>query len=251
MNPGQDALGHGMLDFLHGQVAGEIIERDDGLIDTPGGPAAYFAEYREWPSIEKKAMRYVKGRVLDIGCGAGRHLLHLQDKGLDSVGIDVSPLAVEVCKRRGVRDARLMSIGQVSGPLGAFDTIVMMGHNFGLFGGFEKARRLLRRFHRLTTGRGRIVATTLDPYETDDPHHLEYHERNRSLGRMGGQVRLRVRYKRYRGAWFDYLFVSRSEMEGILAGTGWAVRRFIDSGGANYAAVIEKARPDRPARSRA
>ncbi len=66
---------------------------------------------------------------------------------------------------------------------------------------------------------------------------------------MGGQVRLRVRYNRYRGAWVDYLFVSRSEMEDILTGTGWGVRRFIDSDGPNYAAVIEKVRSDKPARS--
>ena len=62
----------------------------------------------------------------------------------------------------------------------------------------------------------------------------------RSRGRMPGQVRIRIRHKRYRTRWWDYLFVSKGEMTDILTGTGWAVRRFIDSKGPPYVAVIEK-----------
>jgi hypothetical protein len=135
-----------------------------------------------------------------------------------------------------------MSISQVSSRLGTFDTVLMMGGNFGLLRDFKTARRLLARFDGRTTQMGRIVAASLDPYDTDDPAHLDYHERNRRRGRMAGQVRIRARFERYRTPWFDYLFVSRDEMIAILNGTGWRVKRFIDSKGPRYVAIVEKDR---------
>ena len=182
----------------------------------------------------------MRGRVLDIGCGAGRHCLYFQSKGLDVVGVDVSPLAVDVCKQRGVKDARVLSITEITRSLGVFDTITMMGNNFGLFGSFARARRLLRRFHGLTSANGRIVAVTLDPYQTDNPAHLAYHERNRKRGRMGGQIRLRVRHQMSKTPWFDYLFVSQAELKDIVSDTGWHVAQILPSDGPIYAMVLEK-----------
>ena len=238
----QDAIGHLIADHLNGEAAEKIVERDDGYIGKSGGPAAYSADFEDWPIIDQRSMYYVKGRVLDIGCGAGRHALYLQGKGLDVLGIDVSPLAIHVCKKRGVTDARVMSITKVSARLGEFDSVLMMGHNFGLFGNFERAKRLLKRFHSMTSPDARIVATTLDPYDTDDPSHHEFHALNKGRGRMGGQIRLRVGYKKYRTPWFDYLFVSRDEMKDVLEGTSWEVEQFIDSDGASYAAIMRKTR---------
>lgn len=240
MRPDQDAFGKEMLDHLEKGEGFEAIERDDGYMDLSGGPAPYFAPYPKWPPHQRKAMRFVCGRVLDVGCGAGRAALHLQGKGHEVVGIDASPLAVEVCRRRGVRDARVVPIERVRPELGCFDTVVMLGNNFGLFGGFDKARRLLARFRRITVAGARIVAETVDPYNTDNPAHLAYHERNRTRGRMGGQIRIRVRYKEYVGNWFDYLFVSRDELASILDGTGWRLRRTIDTDGPPYIAVIDR-----------
>jgi len=78
-------------------------------------------------------MRYAKGRILDIGCGGGRISLYFQRKGSDVLGIDVSPLAIKVCKLRGLRKARVMSITGVSPRLGKFDTILVIGNDFGLY----------------------------------------------------------------------------------------------------------------------
>ena len=148
--------------------------------------------------------------------------------------------ALEVSRRRGVHDARLVPIEEVDSSLGSFDTIVMMGNNFGLFGSRSKAKRLLRRFHRLMSERGRIVAESRDPYLTDDPDHRAYQERNRRRGRMSGQLRLRVRYRHACSAWFDYLIVSPDEMRELLDGTGWRLARVIDGDAGLYVAVIEK-----------
>ena len=101
----------------------------------------YFAPYRKWPAIERTAMRYVRGRVLDVGCGAGRHCIYLQERGHQVVGIDVSKLAVEVCRRLGVQDVHQVPLGRLTPAYGEFDSVLMMGHNFGLLRDTENARR--------------------------------------------------------------------------------------------------------------
>jgi SAM-dependent methyltransferase len=186
-------------------------------------------------------MRHVKGRVLDIGCGAGRHSLHLQEKGQDVVGIDQSPLAIQVCRARGINDARLLATTQIDSSLGAFDTFLMLGGNFGLVGSIDGARRLLSRLDRVASDHARILANASDPYYPPaDPYWLEHHEVNRQKGRMAGQNRMRVRYLGFTTPWFDWLLVSRDEMESILRGTGWTVKRYIGGDTRTYVAVIEK-----------
>lgn len=240
MKPEEDAYGEEIWAYYKGREVFEIVERDDGYISASNLPKVYFSEYEDWSPHEKRAMEFVKGRVLDIGCGAGRHSLYLQSKGFDVLGIDVSPLAIKVCKLRGLKKAEVMSIQDIDFKPDSFDTIIMMGNNFSLFGSFEKARRLLKRFHKITSKDALIIAETRDPYATDNPAHLEYHEFNKKRGRMAGQLRIRIRCGKYATPWFDYLLVSKKEMKEILKGTGWKVKEFIDSGDSQYIAVIEK-----------
>ncbi len=236
----QDAFGHEIYDYFNGERSYEIVERDDGYIDVSGGAKNYFSEYSEWQEYEKEAMKYVKGRVLDIGCGAGKHSLYLQNKGYEVLGIDNSPLAIKVCKERGLKKAMVLSITQINARLGKFDTILMMGNNFGLFGSFKRARWLLGKFENIATEDASIIAETRDPYQTSLKEHLEYHQLNRKRNRMPGQLRIRVRYKRYVTPWFDYLLVSKDEMAMILRDTNWRIKKFIDGKGGVYIAIIEK-----------
>jgi SAM-dependent methyltransferase len=173
MRPEQDAYGQLNQDYYAGKAVIEIIEREDGHIAASMlNPRMYFAEYEEWPAFQQEALQYAQGRVLDVGCGAGRVALHLQGVGLEVVGIDNSPLAIQVCRARGVRDARLFSITRVSSALGRFDTIVMLGNNFRLFGNFRRARWLLRRFAGMTSPQARLIAESRDIYQTDNPQQL-------------------------------------------------------------------------------
>jgi len=235
-----DAFGHALFDYMQGKEVDDIIERDDGLITKSGGPGMYFVSYDEWPEIEQKAMDFAAGRVLDIGCGAGRHALYLQDHGLEVLGIDISPLVVEVARTRGLHNAQVCPATQIGSRLGQFDTILMMGNNFGLFANPKRARWLLRRLFGMTSDDARIIASSSDPYETENPDHLKYHEMNRRRGRMPGQVRIRFRYRTLKDKWFDYLFVSKAEMEKILHGTGWFIKNTIDSEGSHYISIFKK-----------
>jgi SAM-dependent methyltransferase len=237
----RDAFGHMLLDYLNGEEALEIIERGDGFIDPNDGCKTYFSEFKDWPAYEKEGLAcLLPGRVLDLGCGAGRMELYLQSQAVEVIGIDNSPLAIEVCRRRGVKDARLLPVSQVSSALGIFDNIIMMGNNWGLMANRTRARWLLRKFYNLTSFPARIIAATNDIYQTDSPYHLAYQAYNHERGRMTGQIRMQVCYKFFRSRWFDYLMVSREEMQEILEGTGWRVERFIDSPGQTYMAVIGK-----------
>jgi SAM-dependent methyltransferase len=238
----EDAYGRLVLDHLEGRPAVEVIERDDGFIGTSSGPAGYFAPVRRWFPCERRALRLARGRVLDVGCGAGRVALELQRRGHEVVGIDVSPLALEVARRRGMKDARLLPFQRIDASLGRIDTVVMFGNNFGLFGGPKRARTLLRRLLTLTSDRARILGASVDVYATDDHDHLAYHELNRSRGRMAGELRLRVRHGLYASPWFDYLIVSRDEMRALAESAGWRLARTIDEPERPfYVGVLEKA----------
>jgi SAM-dependent methyltransferase len=237
----QDAFGRVLLDYLEGRShAATVVERDDGFTDSEN-PGAYLANFRRWFAVERRALRYVRGRVLDVGVGAGRVALELQQRGHTVVGIDVSPLVARVARRRGVTNVRLLALEDIDASLGRFDTVVMFMNNFGLFGSEAKAKRLLRRLHALTPDEGRIVATSSDFTGNRSPDHRAYRRRNTERGRMPGQFRYRLRYRKHATPWFDWLFVSPREMEGLLRGTGWHLHRVIRHEGDNlYAAVIDK-----------
>ena len=185
-------------------------------------------------------MRFVRGRVLDVGCGAGRVSLHLQNRGFDVVGIDVSPLAVRLARQRGVVDARVGTLDTTIAGDERFDTILLLGNNIGLLGGEREGRTLLRQLARLASPRGRLLAGSYDPYDGASEAARRYHERNRARGRLGGAERLRIRYRGYATPWFAALFASREELASIVEGTGWAVRAFVDEG-AGYVAVLDRA----------
>ncbi|MGB8780320.1 MAG: class I SAM-dependent methyltransferase [Candidatus Bathyarchaeia archaeon] len=241
VEPERDAFGQELWACFKGQDICEIIERDDGYFSAHQSPKVYFSEYPDWSIIEQKAMAVVKGRVLDIGCGAGRHALYLQQKGFSVVGVDSSRLAVKVCKLRGLKKARVMSLENLSFKPNTFSTILMLGGNFGLMGNPKKTRRLLKKLRRITTKNAIIIAETRDPYNTDNPLHLKYHRLNKSRGKLSGQTRIRVRFEKTVTKWIEWLIVSKEEMEQLINGTGWKISRFIDSENSGYVAILEKA----------
>ena len=219
----------------------EILEREDCLKIYRYDISDYFAGFKYWPKIEKQAIKHASGKVLDIGAGAGRVSFYLQESGCDVTAIDNSPLAIKVCKAKGVTQTEILSIDEIDRfRFSSFDTVVMFGNNFGLFGSSDKAKDLLRILFKITSPGALILAGSEDLSNSTEPNFVSYSEFNRKRGRLPGQYRIRVIFKRYTSDWFDFLFASRGEMKDILVGTGWKIKCFIDSNSTDYMAVIEK-----------
>lgn len=242
MQPERDAYGHAIRAYHEDGEGFELVERDDGWIGPSSGPESYFLEYEDWPPREQTAMDHVEGRVLDIGCGAGRHAVYLQERGHEAVGIDVLPNAVDVCRDRGVRDVRALGIEDVRQLERPFDTVLLLGNNLGLLGTRETALKRLEALAAVTVPHARLIVESRDPYRTDDPDHLAYHERNEERGRLGGALRSRIRYQRYATDWFDYLLASPAELADIVDGSSWVVAKHLDvtPETPEYVAVLEK-----------
>jgi SAM-dependent methyltransferase len=230
MNSLEDAHGQVIFKYYNNERSFDVVEREDGFINIDEGAELYFADFKDWYRHEKDAIKFAKGKCLDIGCGAGRVLLHLQKKGFYVLGIDSSPMAIKICKLRGVRRAKVMSIEDIGKfKKNFFDTIIMFGRNFGLFGNRKKARTLLKKLYDITSEEALIIAETREPYITDNPVHFKYHRFNKKRGRMPGQLRIKIRFMQYATPWYDYLYVSKNEMKDILKSTGWKIHKFIDS----------------------
>lgn len=217
-----DAFGEMIRAAYRREAAVGVIERDDGLVE-PHDPRIYLAPPHEWQSLDHAACDRAMGRVLDVGCGAGRHAVYLQAKGYQVTGIDTSSGAVITAKERGLRDAHELDVEHVDTLDGRFDTILMLGGNLGLLGSPQQAIRILNALAEIAASGARVLAHGLDPYDTAEPGHLEYHARNRARGRMPGQVRCRPRFRRLVGPWTGLLHCSVDELSTLVASSPWQV----------------------------
>ncbi len=134
----EDAFGRALLDHHEGR-AGDLLllESDDGSVRPADmQPAGFFAPQPTWPSWERHVVGYAEGAILDLGAGAGRHSLYLQDLGHEVSAVDSSPGAVAVCRSRGIRDVRLADLRRLGGRR-RWDTLLLMCGNLGLAGDRE------------------------------------------------------------------------------------------------------------------
>jgi len=227
-----------MKDAVDG-IAGEYcIERDDGRVETL--PVIdYLKPLLEWDDQERLGIQHAKGKILDIGCGAGRVLIHLQNCGHEVVGIDLAPGAVEACQKRGIKEVYQMSAADLKFSDAEFDSIVMYGNNFGVLGDDDSIIKMLRTFHRITSDDGVIIAGSADVVKTDDKVHLDYHQMNLERNRPKGLIRLRVKYKNLVGEWGDLRLATPEEMIYLGEQSGWKLERKYQNG-TPYVGILSK-----------
>jgi SAM-dependent methyltransferase len=93
------------------------------------------------------------GPVVDLGCGPGRLVAALVDRGVIALGIDVSPAAEAQCGRRGVPMLRRDLFAPLPGE-GRWSHVLLADGNIGIGG---DPQRLLRRAARLLLPGGTVL----------------------------------------------------------------------------------------------
>ena len=157
----KDLFGKAMFDFQTNNSPEDIItettisEEDEMSVDY------LFRSYNEMPIIEQKALQLASGKTLDVGCGAGSHSLSLQnDRNLDVTSIDISEKAIETCKLRGVKNAKVQNILDYEGE--KFDTIILLMNGVGIFGKLENCNKYLSKLKSLLNESGQILLDSSD-----------------------------------------------------------------------------------------
>lgn len=235
----KDTFGQALMAHYKGEPSIHQTERDDGYINEVDA-SMYFTSYEEWPEYEREAILEARGRILDVGLGAGRHSLWLQERVQEVVGIDLSPLAVEVSRLRGVRDARVMDIMNMDLPIDYFDTVLMLGANLGVVGDVPKVQEVLNILDLVTKRDGIIIGSTRNPLKTENPAHLAYHDRNRRREKPPGLVKIRINFLDVKGEWWDFLMMEEELLMEILESTNWKISKIYGSGNGDYIAILSK-----------
>ena len=196
------------LDYLNGERLPHYVERDDGRREASDTAAHYFEAPRL--AAERELLGHIEGPVLDLGAGAGSYALYLQSLGLDVTAADSSPVAVEVCRRRGCRHVSVMDLRDLHLEPTSFGSVIIMGNTLGAHQTPESLPGLLRSLRVAVTPGGQLLVSTADPLDTEDPVHLQYHRRNRDRGLPPGLSRIRMSYKDIIEEWM-YLWMPTGE----------------------------------------
>lgn len=164
----KDLFGKALLDFYNGNAPENIITSTN-ISGEDILPLEYlFRSYAEMPKIEQQALELAKGRILDVGCGAGSHSLYLQEKNLKIKAIDVSKGAIKVCKKRGLLNAKLLSLLDEKET---YDTIFLLMNGTGIFQTLQDVPKYLKHLKSLLNENGQILIDSSDikyMYEDED-----------------------------------------------------------------------------------
>jgi SAM-dependent methyltransferase len=219
-----DTFGRALVDALDGGEEPLSVERDDGWRDEYAA-ALYLNGPEAWAPAARRALEALNGRVLDLGAGGGRHASLLAQRGCDVLAVDISPGAVETCRRRGLCAMR-GAIGE-PGLLAdeRFDAVLLLGHNLGLLRSADQAAAILLWLADRCRSGAVLVGDSLDTTMTAQPGWDSYHELNRERGRRPGEARMRICYAGSCGDWFDYWLMSPQELADASVDTPWELER--------------------------
>jgi SAM-dependent methyltransferase len=211
--------GKALLDFHNGETSAEIlVHGDDG--ETEVVPIrVFFRGPSEFSALEEAALDLCRGRVLDAGAGAGCHTLVLQEQECSVCAIDIAPEAVEVMRKRGVKDARCADVFHFQG--GPFDTLLLMMNGIGVVEDLAGLDRFLADADRLVAPGGQILLDSYDPDWTDDPDDVAASQARVSAGRYSGEMRFRLEYQGKKGPTLGWLFLGAALLAERAMKAGW------------------------------
>lgn len=207
-----DVLGQALYDFYAGAVHGKL------WIHNKYGPKEempvqiYFRQEKEMPDLELIALQKCKGKVLDIGAGAGSHALLLQQQNADVTALEISPKATEVMKLRGVKTIVEQDIFEFK--TAGFDTLLLLMNGIGLTGNIARLKEFLQHSKKLLNRNGQLIFDSSDVaylYEGKPPETENYY----------GEIMYQYEYKRKKTDWFSWLYLSKKKLIQIAEEGGW------------------------------
>lgn len=152
----EDPMGAAIRDYFR-QGKSAQLKVLSSLFDDDEMPVAHlFRSYHEMPPLEQRALSEARGKVLDVGAGAGCHALALQERGLDVTAVDISPLSCETMKERGVANVECVNIFNQRFQE-RFDTLLLLMNGTGIAGKLSRLPQLLSRLKQLMNPGAQIL----------------------------------------------------------------------------------------------
>lgn len=220
-----DPFGEAVQDFLTTREPSFIDVKMD-LAEDEQLPVQYLLrDYSDMPSLERKALHWCSGDILEVGCGAGSHALILQNRDFNVKAIDISPQLCQAARQRGVKECEVADIFSYNGP--KVDTILMLMNGIGLSGTLDGAKKLLTHMKTLLNSGGSLI------FDSSDIVYLYMNEDGSAdidiaSNKYYGEVEYTLGYKGAFAKPFSWLFLDRDSMEQLAEECGYKVQMVID-----------------------
>ena len=193
-----------------------------------------FRKYEEMPIIEQKALEMARGKVLDVGAGAGCHSLVLQERGLDVTAIDISPLSVETMRQRGVGKVLEKDFFSLEGT---YDTILMLMNGIGIVGTLNHLPDFFRHLGLILAPGGQLLCDSSDIgylFE-DEEGRFDYP----GTGYYGEQV-FHLQYKDTVGEPFPWLYIDKHALAEEAGKNGFVTEIVVEGDQHDFLARITR-----------
>lgn len=198
-----DPFGQAIQDYYRKGKAPDI-KVDSNYTEGESIPVSYFfRDEKLMPEIEKLAIKKCKGRILDVGAAAGCHSLILQKKGYNVTALEISELAADVIKKRGILKVKQESIFDYNEQ--TFDTILLLMNGTGIGGTVNGLEKLLVHLKSLLHDDGQILIDSSDIkylFEEDDGSMWV----DLASDKYYGEMTYYVKYKNVQSS-FNWLFI--------------------------------------------
>ena len=232
----KDLFGKAILDYQTNNSPEDLIT-ETSISEADEMSVAYlFRSYAEMPKLEQKALQLAKGKVLDVGCGAGSHSLYLQNElNLDVTAIDISANAIKACELRGLKKAKVQDIMQLDGE--KYDTILLLMNGAGMCGKLKNIPNFLQKLKSLVTDNGQILVDSSDiiyMFDEDEdggkwiPTDVDYY----------GEVIFDIEYKGEKEASFDWMYIDYNTLQNAAISNGLSCELIIEGEHFDYLARL-------------
>ena len=210
-------MGAAILDYQTKGKAGKLSILSSMFEEDEMPVKHLFRNLEEMPMLEQKALSLAKGKVLDVGAGAGCHALALQAQSIAVKAIDISPQSCQAMLQRGVKDVECINLFDEHLETG-FDTILLLMNGTGIAGKIENLPALFNRLKALLNKGGQILIDSSDIkyiYENEDGSF----DINLNAAYYG-EVDYQMVYKDVKGDSFDWLYVDFPLLKSIAESCG-------------------------------